>query len=305
VCAYCAVVADPTEPEARSGEPPTASGRAPRAGAWPDGACLMVLSGGASRRLGRDKATTHLGGRTLLDRLLALVPARVPVVLVGPPVPGLPERVACVREEPPGSGPLAGIGAGLSLVRSAEVGILAADMPFAAPVIARALAELAATAPGRVDAVVPTDPAGHRQPLAGAYRVAPLRAVLAGLEPLAGRPVRTMLEQLRVMEWPMPAADLVDVDTASDLGAARSRVAQEGAGMEKWVAAVREALGLDIEVDLDKILDVARDAAHGVERPAAPVTTFLLGAAVARGADPTEAASTISRLAAEWAGRPQ
>jgi hypothetical protein len=45
---------------------------------------------------------------------------------------------------------------------------------------------------------------------------------------------------------------------------------------------------------------VARDAAHTVERPAAPVTAYLLGAAVARGADPAAAASAVSALAAGW-----
>jgi hypothetical protein len=45
---------------------------------------------------------------------------------------------------------------------------------------------------------------------------------------------------------------------------------------------------------------VARDAAHGVARPAAPLTTYLLGVAVAGGADPEEAARTISELAREW-----
>ena len=63
---------------------------------------------------------------------------------------------------------------------------------------------------------------------------------------------------------------------------------------------MRDALALDVEVDVDTILDVARDAAHNVERPAAPITTYLLGAAVARGADPAEAAAAVSRLAAQW-----
>ncbi len=50
----------------------------------------------------------------------------------------------------------------------------------------------------------------------------------------------------------------------------------------------------------DLILDVAKDAAHGVQRPAAPVTTYLLGLAVARGADPAQTAAAISRLADGW-----
>lgn len=50
--------------------------------------------------------------------------------------------------------------------------------------------------------------------------------------------------------------------------------------------------------DVDRILNLAKDAAHAVARPAAPVTTFLLGFAVARGADPDRAAELVSRLAA-------
>lgn len=44
-----------------------------------------------------------------------------------------------------------------------------------------------------------------------------------------------------------------------------------------WAEQLSDALGLDVEVDIDPILDLARDAAHHVERPAAPVTTFLVG----------------------------
>ena len=63
---------------------------------------------------------------------------------------------------------------------------------------------------------------------------------------------------------------------------------------------------LDVEVDLDEalILDLARDAAHNVARPAAPITTFLLGyAAASSGADPDEVerlAGAASALAARW-----
>ena len=77
---------------------------------------MVVLTGGASRRLGRDKATTHVGGRRLVDRLLAEVPADVPVVIVGPSLERLARPVRFVREDPPGSGPLAAIGAGLAEV---------------------------------------------------------------------------------------------------------------------------------------------------------------------------------------------
>lgn len=44
-----------------------------------------------------------------------------------------------------------------------------------------------------------------------------------------------------------------------------------------WNEQLCEALGLDLAVEIDDILDLARDAAHQVERPAAPLTTFLVG----------------------------
>ena len=54
--------------------------------------------------------------------------------------------------------------------------------------------------------------------------------------------------------------------------------------------------GLNDDVDVDEVLAVARDVAHSVERRAAPVTTYILGLAVARGVAFEEAASRVKRL---------
>jgi len=70
--------------------------------------------------------------------------------------------------------------------------------------------------------------------------------------------------------------------------------------MQAWIDAVCAELKLPSEVKIDLILDVARVAAHNVERPAAPVTTFLLGILVGRGMDVSEAAAKIQDLAATW-----
>ena len=70
--------------------------------------------------------------------------------------------------------------------------------------------------------------------------------------------------------------------------------------MDEWVTAATQALGIEQSVDIDLILDVAREAAHGVARPAAPVTTFLLGCAVAGGLSPAEAAERLTQLARDW-----
>jgi hypothetical protein len=70
--------------------------------------------------------------------------------------------------------------------------------------------------------------------------------------------------------------------------------------LDDWVAAVVADLGLQSALDVRQVLDLARDVAHGVERPAAPVTTYLVGIAVAAGADPAEVAERVRALAAGW-----
>jgi hypothetical protein len=69
--------------------------------------------------------------------------------------------------------------------------------------------------------------------------------------------------------------------------------------MDSWTAAVREELGLPDDPQVRLVLQVAKDVAHGVLRPAAPVTTYLAGLAVGRGADPGDVAARIGRLVAE------
>lgn len=68
--------------------------------------------------------------------------------------------------------------------------------------------------------------------------------------------------------------------------------------LEDWIDAVCLELGLDRgEIDRDMVLELAREVAHGVTRPAAPLTAYLLGLAVGRGAKPGEAAARISAMA--------
>jgi len=71
--------------------------------------------------------------------------------------------------------------------------------------------------------------------------------------------------------------------------------------LSAWNTRLSEALGLDIEIEIDDILDLARDAAHQIERPAAPLTTFLVGyAAALRGGSPDDITDCID-IAAELA----
>jgi hypothetical protein len=71
--------------------------------------------------------------------------------------------------------------------------------------------------------------------------------------------------------------------------------------LDEWAAAVCGELGLDpAALDPRLVLDLARDVAHGVARPAAPLTAYLLGVAVGQGRPPAESAAQISQLAAQW-----
>ncbi|MGB2840012.1 MAG: DUF6457 domain-containing protein [Actinomycetes bacterium] len=66
--------------------------------------------------------------------------------------------------------------------------------------------------------------------------------------------------------------------------------------MDDWVDALTNALELPSAVDTETVLDVARDVAHNVERPAAPVTTYLIGVAVGGGMNPAVAVERVRAL---------
>jgi hypothetical protein len=76
--------------------------------------------------------------------------------------------------------------------------------------------------------------------------------------------------------------------------------------LHDWIDELCDVLDLEAEVDEGLILDVAREAAHSVERPAAPISTFLLGyAAALKGGsqDDVEAlAGRVIALAEKWGG---
>jgi hypothetical protein len=76
--------------------------------------------------------------------------------------------------------------------------------------------------------------------------------------------------------------------------------------LHDWIDELCDALDLETEVDEGVILDLARDAAHAVERPAAPITTYLLGyAAALNGGDPEKVealAAAATELAEKWGG---
>ncbi|HEX5569191.1 MAG TPA: NTP transferase domain-containing protein [Streptomyces sp.] len=293
----------------------------------------IVIAGGEARRLGgADKPALTIGGRSLLDRVLGACADAARTVVVGPRRPTV-RPVDWVREEPPGGGPLAALDAGLRRTGRETVLVLSADLPFLTAATVRTLlagaggADCAAGAGGAgggghgsqgerggfSDGAIVDD--GRDQPLLGAYRAESLRRELALLAAEHGRlanlPLRLLTAELTLRRVaPADPSEALDCDTWEDIAAARSRIREHGRVLKEWMAAAKDELGIDLDVDTAALLDLAREAAHSVARPAAPLTTFLVGYAAARAGgspdDIAEASRRAAALAHRWAaeGRP-
>ncbi|WP_285665661.1 molybdenum cofactor guanylyltransferase [Actinorhabdospora filicis] len=206
-------------------------------------AAAIVLTGGASRRMGTDKTVLRLGdsggsggpddpdgsgGRTLLERVLdALTGAAVtPIVVVGPPSPITDSRptLISVTESTPGGGPAHALATGLAQIPGGIVLLLAADLPFLTAEAVMALVTALSTAdPHRpVDGAVYTD--GTRpQWLCGAWRVDALRKAVAATGAAPGTPLRALLAPLAREEltWTAPGPPpYFDCDTPEALAEA-------------------------------------------------------------------------------------
>jgi hypothetical protein len=71
--------------------------------------------------------------------------------------------------------------------------------------------------------------------------------------------------------------------------------------LDEWIDAACAELGLDpAVVDQRAVLDLARQVAHQVDRPAAPVTAFLLGMAVGSGQQLGQAVGQLRELTGRW-----
>lgn len=66
--------------------------------------------------------------------------------------------------------------------------------------------------------------------------------------------------------------------------------------LEDWTVRAAAELGIEELPSLRLLLDLSREAAHRVVRPAAPVTTYLLGVAVGRGEVAEDVAARLVAL---------
>ncbi len=124
----------------------------------------VILAGGRSRRMGRDKATLNIGGGTLFDRTLKIFEELFQNILIAgdrpdlaqPDIPALPDRY-------PGSA-LGGLYTGLLAAQTPYIFVAACDMPFIDPSLIRQIAQKR----HGFDAVIPRTAEGF-EPLFGIY----------------------------------------------------------------------------------------------------------------------------------------
>jgi molybdopterin-guanine dinucleotide biosynthesis protein A len=169
-----------------------------------DGASAIILAGGRSTRLGRDKASELLLGVPLLQHVLSRVEGLVQEVVVvraaGQALPEVdaPVAVRVVDDVYAGSGPLGGIYTGLKAIETPRALTVACDMPLLQPSL---LSELLALATDGYDAVVPTNELYLPEPLCAVYGPACLPAVAAQLGAGALK-VALFLDKVRVRYVP-------------------------------------------------------------------------------------------------------
>lgn len=140
-----------------------------------------VLAGGASRRMGTDKACLPLGGERLVDRQIRLLRAVChTVAIIGPSAKFGDTGIQVYEDAIPGQGPLGGIQAGLERARTEFSLFLGCDMPLMEARFLRYLCQQAMTTTAL--ATVPPPWTGGRYPLCIVLRRRALARVVACLE---------------------------------------------------------------------------------------------------------------------------
>lgn len=156
----------------------------------------VILAGGQSKRMGRDKMRLNVAGEPLLLRSLRRFQAVFPRVLVSTASPDRYPELGDIRvyDRYPGAGPMAGLHAALRAAGE-DVFLVGGDMPYASPEKAVKLISLC----GDCEACVLTDGDGRWEPLFGYYRYSVLEKAEALLE--AGRNrMAGLLSELKLRE---------------------------------------------------------------------------------------------------------
>lgn len=182
----------------------------------------VVLAGGESRRMGRDKATLTVAGlfdgRTLVEHVVSMIGQRCdPAFVVAAAGQSLPDLAAQVlRDEVPGQGPLPALGLGLGAAAGAGADhafVCAVDMPNLTSELIDRLTE-SARASG-ADVVLPV--AGRDHYLAAVYRTA-LAGTIAGLVAAGERRVGALIDAVEVQRIELAdAGPLTNLNSPDDI----------------------------------------------------------------------------------------
>ena len=183
----------------------------------------IILAGGNSQRMGRDKANLMLGEQTLLQRVIAVMQQVFPKVVISVRQPRPEIDLPQICDAPSIAGPLAGLAAGLECATTPWIFAVACDMPFLVQPVIERLAQRRAGC----QAVVPVVQ-GHPQPLVAFYATSCLDAIRENLAGGGKNSLRAVLERLNVCyvdEAEMLAADpglrsFFDLDTPQDVAQA-------------------------------------------------------------------------------------
>ena len=128
----------------------------------------FILVGGASRRMGRDKAQLRLSAQTVLERIAAeLSPVTSSMTLVGSSEAYAGHSLPTVPDVYEKWGALGGIHAALTAAKTDWIIVVACDLPF----VTRDLFEwLKSFIEDSIDSIVPIQPDGRPQPVCALYR---------------------------------------------------------------------------------------------------------------------------------------
>ena len=165
----------------------------------------LLLAGGQSRRMGRDKATIGFGGQPLWERQLkllrALRPERILVSARATPA-WLPHDVSVLLDDSPSRGPLSGLAKGLSEMKTTHLVVLAVDMPFMTASEFGGLLERVTKGCGVVPVI-----GGRAEPLAAVYpaeAIAHFEEALAGSDFSLQSVVRNLIAAGKIRLRPVP-----------------------------------------------------------------------------------------------------
>ena len=168
----------------------------------------VILAGGMSRRMGRDKAALPFGEETMLSHLVHTYQPYFDVTAVSLNTPGRFDTAGAMEvvDRRPGEGPMAGLEAAFLDTGADVIFLTGTDLPFGDPALARHLVESL----GTHDICLIRSDKGP-EPLFAVYSSSCLSAIRKSLEE-GRRSMYGVIQQMDTLE--LPAESLPQFDIA-------------------------------------------------------------------------------------------